>query len=169
MGTALRIGNWMNDTRKRLICTALTCTALFCSCGRDPKIRVPVVEGFEAPADDPDLLPVYDRGYFLRTLPDDGRCRIRYTADHEYDVYSGNRVVSERPSPTVHYAAQMATRAEAQGGCRKEPESCGIVPLRQGYALTVNGDRLSARAVADWQELARQVNYLYRHGLCQSM
>ena len=147
----------------------VACTAFFCSCGRDPRIKVPVVEGFEAPADDPDLLPVFDRAYFERTLPDDGRCRVRYTVDRDYDVYSGNRAISERTSPTYRYAAQYATRYEAQGLCRKEPEDCRIVQLRKGYAMTIGGDRMNRWAVRDWEELARDVNYLYRHQLCQPM
>jgi hypothetical protein len=157
---------WLTETRRRIFGTALTCTALFCSCGREPAIKIPVVEGFEAPADDPDLLPVYDRAYFERTLPDDGRCRLRYTADYDYDVYSGNRAISERTSPTYLYAAQEATRFASLGRCRKEAETCAIVPLRRGYSITINGDRLNAQAVESWEELARNVNYLYRHQLC---
>lgn len=161
---------WMISKLPRSVCTALTCTTIFCSCSKeDPRIKIPVVEGFEAPADDPDLLPVYDRGYYQRMLPDDGRCRVRYTADYDYDVYAGNRAISDRTSPTYLYAAQLAAQYESQGLCRREPESCEIVPLRQGYAVTISGDRFNPYAERDWNELARHINALSRYGVCTGM
>ena len=165
----MMLGEWISHARKKAIYTVLTCSALFCGCGEDSKISIPTVEGFESPAEDTDLLPIYDRAHYQWTLQDDGHCRVRYTADFDYDVYSGNHPISERTSPTYQYAAQVATRYESEGRCRKKFETCAIVPLRRGFALTINGDRLSRFAELTWEELARHVNYLYRHQLCQSM
>jgi hypothetical protein len=145
----------------------LTTFAVLSSCAKRERIAVAEVSGFGRLAEDTDLYPIYDRAYYEQTLPDDQLCRIRYTEDFEYSVFSGNRYVSERSSPTYLYASQYSDEFEARGTCKKTAEKCGVAELRRGYTLTIQGDRLNLRAEPDRLELLKHLQFLYRHGTCQ--